>query len=50
MGLICLYYYETLSNTVTHQAEEGLACMASNKEALKSLTKWKWISVILNAM
>ena len=31
------------------QAEHGLANMASNKEALKSLTNWPWISVILNA-
>ncbi|MFC2032596.1 IS630 family transposase [Chloroflexota bacterium] len=36
-------------NAATHQAENGLACMASNREELKRLTKWKWISVILNA-
>ena len=33
----------------TVQAEQGLEHMASNKEALKSLTNWPWISVILNA-
>ena len=37
-------------NATTHQAENGLACIASNREALKSLTNWKWISVILNAI
>ena len=34
-------------NAATHQAENGLACMASNREALKSLTNWPWISAIL---
>jgi len=37
-------------NAATHEAENGLACMASNREALKTLTNWKWISVILNAI
>jgi len=36
-------------NAATHQAENGLACMASNSEALKSLTNWPWISAILKA-
>ena len=36
-------------NAATHQAENGLACMASNREALKRLTNWSWISVILKA-
>jgi len=36
-------------NAATHQAENVLACMASNSEALKSLTNWSWISVILKA-
>ena len=31
------------------QAEHGLANMASNKQALKSLTNWPWINAILNA-
>lgn len=37
-------------NAATRQAENGLACMASNREALKNLTNWSWISVILNAI
>lgn len=36
-------------NAATHQAERGLANLASNREALKSLTNWPWISVILKA-
>jgi transposase len=36
-------------NAATHQAETGLACMASNREALKRLTNWPWISAIMNA-
>lgn len=36
-------------NAATHQAENGLACMASNREALKSLTNWPWISAIMKA-
>jgi transposase len=36
-------------NAATLQAEKGLANMASNREALKSLTNWPWISVILKA-
>jgi len=36
-------------NAATHQAENGLACMASNSEALKSLTNWSWISAIMKA-
>jgi len=34
----------------TLQAENGLAHMASNKKALKSLTNWHWINDILKAM
>jgi len=34
-------------NAATLQAENGLACMASNREALKRLTNWHWISDIL---
>ena len=34
----------------TNQAENGLACMASNMAAVKRLTNWPWISVILNAI
>ena len=37
-------------NAATRQAEHGLACMSSDREALKSLTNWPWISVILNAI
>ena len=33
----------------TLQAERGLANMASNREALKSLTNWSWIGAILKA-
>ena len=36
-------------NAATCQAENGLACMASNREALKSLTNWSWISAIMKA-
>jgi transposase len=32
----------------TKQAEKGLAKMAANKEATRRLTKWPWISAILN--
>ena len=37
-------------DAATHQAEKGLACMASNRKALKRLTNWKWLSAILNAI
>jgi len=36
-------------NAATLQAERGLANMACNKAALKSLTDWPWIRDILNA-
>ena len=36
-------------NAATLQAERGLADLASNRHALKSLTNWPWISTILNA-
>jgi transposase len=36
-------------NTATLQAENGLNRMSSNKQAVKSLTNWPWINVILNA-
>ena len=36
-------------NATTLQAEHGLANVASNREALKSLTNWPWISAIMNA-
>jgi len=36
-------------DAATHQAETGLAHMASNKQALKKLTNWPWIHAILNA-
>ena len=36
-------------NAAILQAEHGLANMASNRETLKSLTNWPWISAILNA-
>lgn len=36
-------------NAATSQAEYGLANMASNRQALKSLTYWPWISAVLNA-
>ena len=36
-------------NAAILQAENGLANMASNREALKSLTNWPWISAILKA-
>lgn len=34
-------------DAATLQAETGLANMTSNREAVKSLTNWSWISVIL---
>lgn len=37
-------------NAATGQAEHGLANIASNKEALKSLTNWPWINAILQAI
>ncbi len=37
-------------NAATLQAEHGLANLASNRGALKSLTNWSWISAILNAI
>ncbi len=36
-------------DAATHQAEDGLGNMAANREALKKLTNWPWISIILNA-
>ncbi len=36
-------------NAATLQAEKGLANMGTNREALKSLTNWPWISAILIA-
>ena len=36
-------------NATTSQAEKGLAHMASNREALKSLTNLSWISAMLKA-
>lgn len=36
-------------DAATLQAERSLAHMASNREALKRLTNWPWISAILNA-
>ena len=36
-------------NAATLQAEKGLANMGTNREALKSLTNWPWISAILMA-
>lgn len=36
-------------NAATCQAENGLASMASNREALKRLTNWSWISAISKA-
>lgn len=36
-------------NAATTQAENGLAHLASNQGALKSLTNWPWIRDILNA-
>jgi transposase len=36
-------------NAATLQTERGLANMASNRDALKSLTNWPWVSTILNA-
>jgi len=37
-------------NAVTLQAENGLAHMASKRDAVKSLTNWSWINAILNAI
>ena len=37
-------------NAATLQAENGLARMASNRKALKSLANWPWINAILNAV
>ena len=34
-------------NAATLQAENGLAHIASNRDALKSLTNWPWINAIL---
>lgn len=34
----------------TSQTEKGLAQIASNSRALKSLTKWHWINDILNTV
>jgi len=31
------------------QAEQGLVAMSQNKEAVKRLTNWHWISAILKA-
>jgi len=36
-------------DAATLQAENGLARMACNKKALKSLTNWHWINAILKA-
>ena len=36
-------------NAATLQAERGLANMASNRLAIKSLTNWPWINAILKA-
>ena len=36
-------------DAATQQAEEGLAEMASDSNAVKSLTNWSWINAILNA-
>ena len=35
-------------NAATLQAENGLAHLASNRKAVKSLTNWPWINAILN--
>src|SRR3989337_67247 len=35
-------------NAATLQAESGLARLAFNRKALKSLTNWPWINAILN--
>jgi hypothetical protein len=37
------------SDAATAQAEFGLAEMAANKAAMKSLTNWPWINAILKA-
>jgi transposase len=37
-------------NAATLQAENGLAHMASNREALKILTNWHWINASLKAV
>jgi len=36
-------------NAATLQAENGLANMASNRQAVKNLTNWPWISAIMKA-
>lgn len=36
-------------DAATLQAESGLACIASSRKALSSLTNWPWISAILKA-
>lgn len=36
-------------DAATAQAEQGLAAMAANQDAMHSLTNWPWISAILNA-
>ena len=36
-------------NAAILQAKNGLVNMASNREALKKLTNWPWISAILKA-
>lgn len=38
--------FESL-DAATEQAQQGLAEMAANKQALRQLTNWPWISVIL---
>lgn len=40
--------FDSLDAT-TNQAEQGLAEMASDNDAVKSLTNWPWINDILNA-
>jgi transposase len=35
-------------NAATLQAESGLACLAFNRKAVKSLTNWLWVNAILN--
>lgn len=37
-------------DSATLQAETGLARMSANKQAIKSLTNWPWINVVLNAI
>lgn len=36
-------------DAATDQAEQGLAAMAANQDAIQSLTNWLWISAILKA-